>query len=309
MVNTTEFNSIIELLQAFPTEQSCIDHLEKLRWNGNVVSPFDPTSTVYDCKGNKYKCKNTGKYFNVKTATLFDNTKVALQKWFLGIWLVTSHKKGISSLQLGRDLKVTQKTAWFMLQRIRECFGINDSDEEGQLENEVEIDETYVGGKNKNRHASKKHYNPQGRNSDSKAPVLGMVERGGRLIAKTVENVKADTLTPEIIKSVKEATMIYTDEWMGYNRLKRVYDHLAVKHNQGEYVNGRIHTNTIEGFWSILKRGIVGIYHFTSRKHLQRYIDEFVFRYNSRNISEQHRFNLLLTNTEHRLTYKALING
>lgn len=305
MVNTTEFNSIIELLQAFPNEQACIDHLERLRWNGNVVSPFDPSSTVYDCKGNRYKCRNTGKYFNVKTGTLFDNTKVALQKWFLGIWLVTSHKKGISSLQLGRDLNVTQKTAWFMLQRIRECFGIDDNTD--QLQNEVEIDETYVGGKNKNRHEHKKHYNPQGRNSDSKSPVLGMIERGGKLRAVQVENVKADTLTPEIIKAVKEAAMIYTDEWMGYKRLHRIYDHLAVKHNQGQYVNGRIHTNTIEGFWSLLKRGIVGIYHFTSRKHLQRYVDEFVFRYNSRNLTEQNRFNLLLMNTEHRLTYKALI--
>ncbi|MCP4123369.1 MAG: transposase, partial [Bacteroidetes bacterium] len=113
MINQ-DFNTILELLQAFPDEQTCINHLEALRWNGNVVSPFDPSSKVYNCKGNKYKCKETGKYFNVKTSTLFDNTKVALQKWFLAIWLVTSHKKGISSLQLHRDIGVTQKTAWFM---------------------------------------------------------------------------------------------------------------------------------------------------------------------------------------------------
>lgn len=147
-----DFSSIFELFESFPDEQNCIDHLEKLRWNGFVVSPFDPTSVVYKCKYNKYRCKNTGKYFNVKTNTLFDNTKVKLRKWFAAIWLVTAHKKSITSAQLARDIDVTQKTAWFMLQRIRNCFGIENTHE---LNNTVEIDETYVGGKNKNRHANK----------------------------------------------------------------------------------------------------------------------------------------------------------
>jgi transposase-like protein len=132
MINQ-DFNSIIDLLKAFPDEQTCIDHLTQLRWNDNIVSPFDPASKVYTCKGNKYRCKNTGKYFNARTSTLFDNTKVALQKWFLAIWIVTSHKKGISSIQLSKDIDVTQKTAWFMLQRIRNCFG----DEKAELSNEV----------------------------------------------------------------------------------------------------------------------------------------------------------------------------
>jgi len=303
MINT-EFNSILDLIKAFPTDQDCINHLEELRWNGNVVSPFDPTSKVYNCKGNKYKCKNSGKYFNVKTNTIFDNTKLPLQKWFLAIWLVTSHKKGISSLQLGRDLDITQKSAWFMLQRIRKCFGIEGDD---KLDGEVEADETYVGGKNKNRHANKKVPQSQGRSAKDKTPVVGVIERGGRLTAKAVDNVQAKTLSREIIENVKESATIYTDEWLGYSGLKRIYDHSVVKHNQGEYVNGRIHTNTIEGFWSLLKRGIFGIYHFTSRKHLQMYVDEFVFRYNTRLSNESDRFNLLLTNTENRITYKELI--
>lgn len=143
MINR-DFNSILELMQAFPDEQSCIDHLEALRWNGYVISPFDPLSKVYKCKNNRYRCANTGKYFNVKTGTLFDNTKVPLQKWFLAIWLITCHKKGVSSLQLARDIDVTQKTAWFMLQRIRKCFGIEN---DNHLDNDVEIDETYIGGK------------------------------------------------------------------------------------------------------------------------------------------------------------------
>lgn len=302
MINK-DFKSILDLIKAFPDEQTCITHLEELRWNGNIVSPFDSTSTVYNCKGNKYKCKNTGKYFNVRTATLFDNTKIDLQKWFIAIFLITSHKKGISSLQLGRDLDVTQKTAWFMLQRIRNCFGI----EITQLDNEVEVDETFIGGKNKNRHNDKKVENSQGRSVKDKAPVLGMVERDGKLIAKHVTDTKGETLTPEIIENIKTSAKIYTDEWLGYKGLQRIYDHSYIKHNQGEYVNGRVHTNTIEGFWSLLKRGIVGIYHFTSKKHLQMYVDEFAFRYNTRNDSTQMRFNEFLGNLENRLTYKELI--
>ena len=299
------FNSIIDIVNAFPTEQSCIDHLELLRWNGNVVSPFDATSKVYKCKCNKYRCKNTGKYFNVRTATLFDNTKVELKKWFVAIWIVTSHKKGISSLQLAKDIHVTQKTAWFMLQRIRKCFGCENNSE---LTNEVEMDETYIGGKNKNRHTNKKIENSQGRSVKDKTPIFGMVERKGKIVARKIENTSVGNITPEVVKTVKNA-MVYTDEWVGYKQVSRIYDHLFVKHNEGEYVNGRVHTNTIEGFWSILKRGIVGIYHFTSRKHIQKYVDEFVFRYNTRNSGEHQRFNLFLQNTEHRLTYNELING
>lgn len=306
MINI-DFNSIIDLLNAFPNEQVCIDQLEALRWNGNIVSPFDSTSKVYKCKDNKYRCKNTGKYFNVKTNTLFDNTKIELRKWFLAIYIVTSHKKGISSMQLAKDIDVTQKTAWFMLQRIRNCFGIDDND--SQLDNEVEIDETFVGGKNKNRHLSKKVENSQGRSFKDKTPVLGLIERGGQLKAKVISNTKCETLTPEIIKIVKYSASVITDEWLGYNSLKHLYNHSYVKHNEGEYVNGRVYTNTIEGFWSLLKRGIIGIYHFTSKKHLQRYIDEFVFRYNTRDNSTRNRFNSFLCNMTNRLTYNELIYG
>jgi transposase-like protein len=304
MINT-DFNTILELINTFPDEQSCIDHLESLRWDGLVVSPFDSNSKVYKCANNRYRCKETSKYFNVKTATLFDNTKVKLQKWFLAIWLVTSHKKGISSIQLSKDIGVTQKTAWFMLQRIRNCFGF---DNDNDLSNEVEVDETYIGGKNKNKHSEKKVKQSQGRSTKAKAPVFGMVERGGKLNAKHVQSVGIRSLTNEIVAHVKDAT-IYSDEWLGYNALKRIYDHKFVKHGKGQYVNGRIHTNTMEGFWSLLKRGIVGIYHFTSVKHLQFYVDEFVFRYNTKDNKEVDRFNTFLSNTEYRLTYQDLINA
>ena len=296
-----EVKSVLDLIQAFPTEQSCIEHLEKIRWNGNVVSPFDKSSKVYKTKAG-YQCKNTGKNFNVKTNTIFDNTKLPLVKWFLAIWIATSHKKGISSLQLGRDLDITQKSAWFMLQRIRRCFGIeNDS----QLENEVEVDETFVGGKDSNKHAGKKTKGSQG--GSNMEIVMGMVEREGNLVAKHISNRTASTLQSEILKEVSLTAKLYTDEHVGYKSLKKVYDHSVVKHKAHEYVNGRVHTNTIEGFWSLLKRGIFGIYHFTSKKHLQKYVDEFAFRYNSREITSEMRFDLMLGKMENRLTYKQLI--
>ena len=270
---------------------------------GSVVSPFDSSSKVYKCANNRYRCKETARYFNVKTGTLFDNTKIGLQKWFLAIWLITSHKKGISSIQLSKDIGVTQKTAWFMLQRIRNCFGF---DNDNELSNEVEVDETYIGGKNKNKHNAKKVKGSQGRSTKDKAPVFGMIERGGKLNAKHVKDVTISTLTTKIIAHVSDAT-IYSDEWLGYKALKLIYDHKFIKHGIRQYVDGQIHTNTIEGFWSLLKRGIVGIYHFISVKHLQKYVDEFVFRYNTREKEEGQRFNLLLANTECRLTYKSLI--
>lgn len=148
-----DFPSLIDLVNAFPTEQDCISHLEQLRWNGHVVSPFDLTSKIYKCKDHKYRCKNTGKYFNVRTNTLFDNTKVELIKWFMAIWLITKHKKDISSLQLSRDIDVTPKTAWFMLQRIRKCFGCGN---DYGLNNEFESDEIFVSGKNNHRYGDKR---------------------------------------------------------------------------------------------------------------------------------------------------------
>ena len=305
MINK-DFNSILELLQAFHDEQTCIDHLESVWWNGNIVSPFDQTSKVYKCKGNKFKCKNTGKYFNVRTGTMFDNTKIGLQKWFLAIWLVTSHKKGISSLQLHRDLNVTQKTAWFMLQRIRKCFGIENNND---LDNNVEADETYVGGKNKNRHKSKKVERSQGRSAKDKTPVVGTLERGGKVNAQKVDNVQKETLSKIVIANVKETANLYTDEWVGYAGLDKMYNHSIVNHGHGEYVNGDAHTNTLEGFWSLFKRGVIGIYHSLSKKHLQNYVDEFVFRYNTREHTESGRINHLLSNIGVRTTYKALIGG
>lgn len=301
----TQFKSILELVQHFNSEQICTDYLEQLRWNGNVISPFDENSKVYKCAGNKYKCKNTGKYFNVRTGTMFDDTKMPLQKWYMAIYLVASHKKGISSYQLGRDLNITQKSAWFLLHRIRYAFGHENF--QNELGNIVEADETYVGGKEKNKHNNKKVGGTQGRSVKEKTAVLGMLERDGNVKAIQVENTKSETIAPILLNNIKVGSKLMTDEWWGYRGMNAIYDHQIVKHAYSEYVRGNVHTNTIEGFWSLFKRGVVGIYHFVSKKHIQQYLNEFSYRYNSRRISDAHRFALVLANSNVRLKYSDLI--
>lgn len=304
MIQITEFKSIIDLLQKFPDEKTCIEHLEAIRWEGNVVSPFDPVSKVYKCAGFKYKCKNTGKYFNVRTGTIFEDTKVPLQKWFMAIYLVNSHKKGISSHQLARDIDITQKSAWFLLHRIRYAFGHENFKK--TFNDVVQADETFVGGKNKNRHADKKVPHSQGRSFKDKTPVLGLMQNG-HVNLTVIPNTQAATLKPVIESLVKKGAILVTDDWDAYRTMRSDYFHVIVDHQAGEYVRGAFHTNSIEGFWSQFKRGVYGIYHQVSRKHLHRYCSEFSYRYNSRKITDPERFNFCLTAIDKRLTYKELI--
>lgn len=312
----SRFKTLKDLQDAFSTEQHCIDYLEERRWGGNVVSPFDPTSKVYKCKDNKYRCKNTGKYFNVKTKLIFHKTSLPLICWFMAIWLVLSHKKGISSVQLSKDIGVTQKTAWFMLHRIRRALGIDNdtqkddsNDDDGKLDGTVEVDETFIGGKNKNRHADKKVKASQGRSFKDKVPVFGMLQRGGKIIAKVVSDTKAETLFSSICKYVKPGSNLYTDEWNYSKGADIWYNHRNVNHGAGFYGSGDLTTNHIEGFWALVKRSIMGIYYHWSKKHMQRYIDECVYRFNTRKFSDIERFDFFLQNIECRLTYKELIYG
>lgn len=307
MYSTKPFNSILDLLKAFPDEQSCIDHLEFVRWNGNVVSPFDEKSQVYKCTNNRYKCKNTNKYFNVRTNTVFEGTKIPLQQWFLATYLFTASKKGISSYELATTLDITQKSAWFMLQRIR--YAMEHDNFVKQMEGVIEVDETFVGGKNKNRHWDKKVENSQGRSFKDKTPVMGMLERDGKVKCVVVPDTKAASIQPIIRENVKEGSIIVSDEWHAYNGLSRNYHHEVVDHKRGQYLNSNgFTTNSLEGFWTQLKRNIIGIYHSVSKKHLQKYADETAFRYNTRLETTRDRFNLFLQGTnQKRLTYKSLI--
>lgn len=305
----TNIKSVLDLMKTFPTEQACIDYLEQIRWNGEPVSPFDENSKVYKCKDNKYKCKTTGKYFNVRTDTMFDNTKMELQKWFLAIWLVTAHKKGISSLQLGRDLNITQKSAWFMLQRIRKCFFVENNNE---LEDIVECDESFYGGKNINRHKDKKVEKCQGRSFKDKTPILGMLQRGGKLNCFVVNDTTRKSIQPLIKQYITPSTKIITDEWHAYNGLNNIYEHHSVDHGKKIYVNlvdSSIHSNTIESSWKIMKNSLRDMYNSVSKKHLQLYVDEHVYRYNMRKHVDSDKFNWLIYNSGIRTKYNDLING
>jgi len=171
-MNSTQFKSVYDLLKKFPDEHNCIKHLESLRWGKLVISPFDESSQVYKCKNNRYKCKNTGKYFNVKTGTIFEDTKIPLQKWFMALYVFSSHKKGISSHQLARDIDVTQKTAWFILYRLKYAF--NHANFKVINDGEIEVDETSIGANYKNKHTDKKKIGTQGRNTTVKSAVFGI---------------------------------------------------------------------------------------------------------------------------------------
>lgn len=300
------FKNLIEATTYFSDRQKCIDYLTNIRWNGNVKCPHCDHEKVYELKGanKRYKCAGCRKQFSAIKGTIFENSPISLQKWFIAVYILTSHKKGISSVQLAKDLGVTQKTAWFMAQRIR--FALQTQSFTYSKDAIVEADETYVGGKNRFRHADKKVKNAQGRSLKDKTPVFGLVERNGRIVAMTVKQTSKAAIQPIIAKHVPEGGNIMTDEWKAYIGLSQKYNHQIVKHADGQYVNGLAHTNTIEGFWSLLKRGIVGIYHQVSSKHLDKYVDEFEFRYNTRDMKEFDRFENMLSLVGKRLTYQTL---
>lgn len=292
----------MEILQ---DKKSCRELLEYLKWHGQPICPhcIHESKDHYKLKSNGefnglYKCKRCRKRFTVTVGTMFERSHIPLGKWFYAIYIFLSHKKGISSVQLAKDIDVTQKTAWFMLNQIR--HNVKDK-MVVQFNDMTQIDETYVGGKNKRRVKG-----TQGRSLKKKKPVVGLVSNG-MVKPVVVPNTRGEILKAIIRYLVKKGSTIVTDGWCGYKGLSKEYIHKVVEHSTGEYVKDGFHTNSIEGFWSHLKRGILGIYHSVSPQHLEKYCDEFAFRYNTRRIDDMIRFTMFISNTYKRITYKELI--
>ncbi|MDB5063558.1 MAG: hypothetical protein JWP67_3401 [Mucilaginibacter sp.] len=304
---TSQFNSLLQVLDYFKEEKTCIAYLAQSRWADAPSCPHCGNVGAYVTnRGYKCKAKECGKKFTVTTGTIFENTKISLRTWFAAMYLCTAHKKGISSLQLSRDLNITQKTAWFVLHRIREMLNANQTE---KLTGTVEVDETYVGGKTRNKHAKRRELdNAKGTGSVNKTPVVAMLQRDGRIVTVVSPIANGDTIKPFIYANVEKGATVYTDGFGAYKGLDKYYTHEVVRHDAGEYVRtGGIHTNSIEGFWSQLKRGIIGIYHNVSPKHLHRYCHEFGYRYNTRKITDVTRFEDAIKNVNVRLTYADLI--
>jgi len=329
-----QFNSLIQLLDYFKDVSTCKIYLANQRWQNGVECPHCKHTKVY-VTSRGYKCANPECYkkFTVTTGTIYENTKISLRTWFAAMYLLTAHKKGISSHQVARDLHITQRTAWFVLHRIREMLKEKNPQ---ALKGIVEADETFVGGKNKNRHKHKKIENSQGRSSKDKKPVLGIVQKKtfeiverphkvitgktvkekviitpSRIICQVIDDTEAITLQTIVTLNVESDTIVVSDAYKSYIGLELTYNHIRVKHTEGDYkTTGEHHTNTIEGYWTLLKRSYVGIYHYMSPKHLQRYCDEMSYRYNTINLKDCFRFEQAIGKAENaRLTYKNLIGN
>jgi transposase-like protein len=294
--------SLIEAITYFSDLDVCTDFVANLRWpNGPVCPRCGCVEYSYLTTRRLWKCKGCKKQYSVKLGTIFEDSPLGLDKWLPAVWLIANSKNGISSHELGRALGVTQKSAWFMLHRIRLAMQTRSF---VKLSGEVEVDETYIGGKARHMHASerkRKGIKP-GRPSHM-TPVLGMVERGGRVRAEVVPNVKGDTLRPRIRESVAFGSSLYTDALGSYRGMNIAFDHRTVDHAE-RYVDGQVHTNTIENFWSLVKRGLGGTYISVEPFHLFRYLDERVFTFNMREHTDFNRFSAVLSAVAgRRLTY------
>lgn len=296
--------SLFAFQQQFPDEASCLAFLETQRWGEDGANRYCPhcgsVKTYKFADGKLFKCGDCRLKFTVKVGTMFSDSHIPLQKWFYAIYLNTSLKKGISSIQLAKYLGITQKTAWFMLQRIR--YSVEKAGRSDLLGNIVEADETYVGGK--------KHDGMRGRGASGKTPVVGIAERKGGIRLAVTKDTTANTLDKIITDNVAPGSTVMTDEYRPYSHVKQLgFEHKRVNHGYKNFVIGESHTNTIEGAWSHFKLSIRAIYIGVSSKHLQKYCAEYEYRYNTRELKDDERFDKWFSHVNVKnLRYKDLIN-
>lgn len=286
------------------SEKEARKYLENVRWPDGPICPHCESNKIYVFKGKAhrdglYKCGDCRKQFTVTVNTIMHGSHLTLRQWVLAFHLIASSKKGISALQLQRNLGLgSYKSAWHLAHRIR--LAMTQEPLKNFLEGDVEVDETYVGGKGRGK---------RGRGSEKKTPVLALVERGGNIVSKPIERVDSKTLKKAIRDVVKKTSTIFTDEWRSYWGIGKEFDggHQVIRHKAKEYVRGRVHTNTAESYFSLLKRGINGIFHHVSKQHLLRYCDEFAFRWNTRKMSDGERVQSIINRIGgKRLSYKPI---
>jgi transposase-like protein len=291
----------------FADFEHCRQFMVELRWpDGKVACPYcGAEKLTWLPKARVWKCYSGHERptFSLKTGTIFEDSPIPLEKWLCAAWMLIGCKNGISSYEIHRGLGVTQKTAWFMLHRIRLAMqdkGFN------KLAGEIEVDETFIGGKARNMHKGQRAEKIQGRGPEGKQVVFGMVERGGKVIVDHVETRRKKELQSAIREHVEAGAAIFSDELLSYDGLSEDYKHAVINHAV-EYVNGNVHTNTMENFWSLLKRGLHGTYISVEPFHLFRYLDEQAFRYNNRKATDAERFAAVMKQVVgRRVTYKEL---
>jgi transposase-like protein len=273
--------STFQLFQMIPDAEVARVYLESRLWPDGVTCPTCAgKERITTRKGGFYRCNRCKTDFTVRTGTIFERSHVPLHKWVYAMYLVVTARKGISSMQLAKEIGVTQKSAWFMLQRLREAC----SEKIDKLSGLIEVDECFVGGKEANKHESKKLR--AGRGSVGKTAVVGLRERGGRTVAFPVENTDKECLQGAVLENVEIGSQVMTDEASGYQGMDGLfYSHATVNHGAGEYKRGSIHTNGIESVWALLKRGVYGTWHHISPKHVARYVNEVTFRLNAANVA------------------------
>ena len=309
MKNVIQFKNLNDIDKQLKDERTCRAYYESIRFCEGVFCPHCKSTKYYTLKPsknqNEYKCANKEcrKKFNCLTGTIFENTKISIIVWFKAIYLCSTLSKGISSPNLAIALGITQKSAWFLLHCVREMLKVKAPT---LLEGEVEVDETWVGGKSEFKHANKR-IGIQGTTSD-KVPVIGLVQRGGNMVVAPIKDARIDTIRPIMVSNIKRKSTVYTDKASVYKSLGKLdFQHDSVDHVRGEYVRGGVHTNTIEGAFGLFKRKINGIHHQVSPKHLHRYCVEFSFGHNNKGISPYEKFNIALQRCDTRLLYKVLI--